>query len=415
MYLRKSFRAGPLRFNLSKGGVGLSLGVKGARVGVTPSGRAYTHVGRYGVYDRRFFGTGSTDRPDAVASPGGAVELFVDTDATFDRPAFREAETSEEALAWLGTLPKPPAEGWLLAAAAVAAASFFVAPSLALLAIVPGAVSAFAFRRRAAARRLEELIPRCVGEPSPEMTKRRGEVETLVGSGVLRAADCSTLGKRALIGFVADAVLDGRIDPPESERIEWIAQTFRLDEHARLRACVHGFQQAFLCAIEDGVLDPEEEAGLRQIQRTLGIPDRAVEAELAVVSELGAVRRILDSPDLSPVETQVKLQRGESCYFEGPARILKSRILRRYSRDGVKHRIRGFEVAKEGTLLVTSTRLSVVHEGVTNIPYRKVMDLELDLDRNLISIRKDGVQTPTLLTTPDAPRVAALVSRLADV
>jgi uncharacterized protein DUF4236 len=51
-YLRKSLRLGPLRFNLSKGGVGVSAGVKGARVGVDASGREYVAGGRGGVYFR---------------------------------------------------------------------------------------------------------------------------------------------------------------------------------------------------------------------------------------------------------------------------------------------------------------------------------------------------------------------------
>ncbi|MFW8645427.1 DUF4236 domain-containing protein [Rhizobium beringeri] len=32
-YIRKSISAGPFRFNFSKGGVGVSVGVKGLRVG----------------------------------------------------------------------------------------------------------------------------------------------------------------------------------------------------------------------------------------------------------------------------------------------------------------------------------------------------------------------------------------------
>jgi len=32
-YLRKSLRVGPLRFNLSKSGIGLSAGIKGFRIG----------------------------------------------------------------------------------------------------------------------------------------------------------------------------------------------------------------------------------------------------------------------------------------------------------------------------------------------------------------------------------------------
>lgn len=37
-YIRNSISAGPFRFNFSKGGVGVSVGVKGLRVGTGPRG-----------------------------------------------------------------------------------------------------------------------------------------------------------------------------------------------------------------------------------------------------------------------------------------------------------------------------------------------------------------------------------------
>ncbi|WPJ97514.1 DUF4236 domain-containing protein [Coraliomargarita algicola] len=51
-YLRKSLRFGPVRFNLSKSGVGVSAGIKGFRVGSGPRGN-YVHMGRGGVYYRK--------------------------------------------------------------------------------------------------------------------------------------------------------------------------------------------------------------------------------------------------------------------------------------------------------------------------------------------------------------------------
>lgn len=51
-YIRKSFRLGPFRFNLSKSGVGMSAGVKGGRVGVDARGKSYVHFGRGGIYYR---------------------------------------------------------------------------------------------------------------------------------------------------------------------------------------------------------------------------------------------------------------------------------------------------------------------------------------------------------------------------
>jgi hypothetical protein len=49
---RKSINLGPLRLNFSKRGVGLSAGVKGARVSKGPSG-TYLNVGRGGLSYRK--------------------------------------------------------------------------------------------------------------------------------------------------------------------------------------------------------------------------------------------------------------------------------------------------------------------------------------------------------------------------
>jgi Protein of unknown function (DUF4236) len=51
-YLRKAFRFGPLRVNLSKCGLGASAGVTGVRIGVDATGTPYAHGGRGGVYYR---------------------------------------------------------------------------------------------------------------------------------------------------------------------------------------------------------------------------------------------------------------------------------------------------------------------------------------------------------------------------
>lgn len=50
---RKGFKLfGPFRVNLSKGGIGLSAGVKGARASIGPAGTRYT-LGSNGIYYRK--------------------------------------------------------------------------------------------------------------------------------------------------------------------------------------------------------------------------------------------------------------------------------------------------------------------------------------------------------------------------
>jgi hypothetical protein len=46
-YIRKALRVGPVRFNLSKSGLGMSVGVRGFRLGTGPRGN-YIHMGEGG-------------------------------------------------------------------------------------------------------------------------------------------------------------------------------------------------------------------------------------------------------------------------------------------------------------------------------------------------------------------------------
>lgn len=68
-YIRKSVSAGPFRFNFSKGGVGVSVGVKGLRIGTGPRGH-YIHAGRGGLYYRASLGNaGRRGAAPALAQP----------------------------------------------------------------------------------------------------------------------------------------------------------------------------------------------------------------------------------------------------------------------------------------------------------------------------------------------------------
>jgi Protein of unknown function (DUF4236) len=51
-YIRKALTHGPIRLNLSKSGLGASVGVTGLRIGIGPKG-TYVHGGRHGLYYRK--------------------------------------------------------------------------------------------------------------------------------------------------------------------------------------------------------------------------------------------------------------------------------------------------------------------------------------------------------------------------
>lgn len=58
LYIRKQVRLGALHLNLSRKGLGFSLGVRGARIARTATGRLYFQGSRHGVYVRKYIKKG---------------------------------------------------------------------------------------------------------------------------------------------------------------------------------------------------------------------------------------------------------------------------------------------------------------------------------------------------------------------
>jgi hypothetical protein len=67
-YVRKSIKAGPFRYNLSKSGVGVSVGVPGFRIGTGPRGN-YIRAGKGGVYYRATLGGSSSRKAHPQTRP----------------------------------------------------------------------------------------------------------------------------------------------------------------------------------------------------------------------------------------------------------------------------------------------------------------------------------------------------------
>jgi hypothetical protein len=72
-FFRRSMSLGPIRLNLSKSGVGASLGVKGARLTMAPRGTTYITVGSHGFYYRetlsRRGGGAAGPTPSPITTP----------------------------------------------------------------------------------------------------------------------------------------------------------------------------------------------------------------------------------------------------------------------------------------------------------------------------------------------------------
>ncbi|WP_192822744.1 DUF4236 domain-containing protein [Rufibacter sp. LB8] len=119
-YFRKSAKVGPFRLNFSKSGIGVSAGVKGARVSMGPSG-TFVHLGAGGIYYKKRLGTntkpsgrpgyGNTPREETSPQIGEHTITTLNFDGLSDSNSqefIKELESKEGKVSyfkWLGWVP----------------------------------------------------------------------------------------------------------------------------------------------------------------------------------------------------------------------------------------------------------------------------------------------------------------------
>jgi Protein of unknown function (DUF4236) len=106
--VRRSKKMGPVRVNLSRSGVGASVGVKGARIGSGPRG-TYVRVGRQGIFYRQRLGQANARAAAPPAAPGETVTT-ADVDDLVDSSSTELLhELNQPQGGWLTRLFKRPA------------------------------------------------------------------------------------------------------------------------------------------------------------------------------------------------------------------------------------------------------------------------------------------------------------------
>jgi hypothetical protein len=112
-YIRKSIKFGPIRLNFSKSGVGVSAGVKGARVATGPRG-TYIHLGGGGIYYRQKL-DGSVASQDTYTNPKNANESY---SKSFDNESINFDNlietTNKDTLSQINSRIQQPAIAWVL-------------------------------------------------------------------------------------------------------------------------------------------------------------------------------------------------------------------------------------------------------------------------------------------------------------
>jgi hypothetical protein len=398
LFIRKSFGGlGPVRLNLSKSGLGVSAGIKGARIGVGPRG-AYVHAGRGGLYYRKQLSTGSRSERRSVDSSKSAPIPNVPRSAP---PPLRADPGGYGAAGLLGIVSvvilticlSRFSVGLLLLGVFLLGASIVVG-------VKQKRRIAWFGSHRALLTGLS-AAPDGSAISALELSIQAAEFNLSVWS-----REHETIYRKVLT-----EVLAGGVTAEERHWLDAVAKALRIRDTDTLDADVIG--ELLWELMEDGEVSEEEEAHARQVVRALGLSADDVSDELSALEQFVRVRKFRQT-GLPTIDPGINLQKNEQCHHMTKGALLNKRVLRSYTRGGQRYKEEGLEVAKEGDIYVTSKRILIVSDGTSSIPHEKILDIEVDQDDKLIEVTKDGRQKPLYIRVPDAIYTGALIETLSE-
>jgi hypothetical protein len=372
LYLRKAFRAGPVRFNLSKSGIGLSGGIKGARLGAGPRG-TYVHAGRHGLYYRKHLSSGQARSQSTTDGEGCATLILIVIAIVLSIWLFQ----------------------WLLENPAVLIAGIVVAigiPATRLLIRLRRKKTVTAYKQSLDAVFITAQSP--PSAPVPTTLKQQQQRLPKTAGSKQSVEKIETEVYQAVLDKVLD---DGFITKEEAATIAAAEQTLRISPATRLRTKKDIFSAAYVEAIQDREITQEELDKLSNLMAGLAIPQEEVQRELDIVQEIIDTQALcLPFQPIPPDELAVPTQKSEDAYYQCSAQVLSKRKSKE-APTGYEYTVR-----RNGTMILTNKRVFVVGNGTTNIRFSDIGDLDVDIDEGIIEISKVGSGRPIILKT-DTP------------
>lgn len=363
-YIRKSFRAGPVRLNLSKSGVGVSAGIKGLRIGSGPRG-SYIHAGRGGLYYRKSLGNNK-----------------------------KYHSASQDSIGFIGGL------GVIIAL--VILIKFFVENPVVLLflviaiALVAGALY---YKKISTIKMIEEYKKALDNVFVLETTEFSKDILSKLKKKMLianRIAEAENIEKDIYQALLDKIIDDNQITPSEREAIRNLESIVSINESYRKESKIELFKSYYLNAIADRLITNTENETLKNIIEGLEIDHSDIIQELQTVSEIVKMQGL--SYPLDPLTSvPIPIQKSEIAFYCSTAKVLSRKKAPRNTSSQYEYSIR-----REGNLVVTNKRVLVVNEGTTSVNINDILDIDVDIDNKSILISKGKSETPTIIQTEEA-------------
>ena len=436
-YIRKALMTGPVRLNLSKGGLGLSLGVTGARVGLNRQG-VYVHGGREGLYYRKYVKRrkGGAGAGHATAGPGaqndGPVYHFKDTGSTLAKPSqgsgvAENVKKSAQAIQKEVRLAEDPfSSGKLLlmlliisllsVSVLVFASVWMILLSVFGLILIAGHTLYQINWKHKMKKQFQVLISRLeetgewiVGEADERVAEGRNEESGLIPANAPHRWQVYLAYRLHAVG---SEMAVRREEIPTGETLAQLKRLVPLDSQL-----VDALRMELLAGVleemlEDHFLSEEESKAMTQLIEAVQLPDEKVRPVVRILDVYNTLRHDMERP-LQETNPGIPLVQGEKAYevFE-KVRILNERVMDRFQRNGVQHRVIGFDIDLEGKLVLTDRRMIFVGKGAREYRLNRLLDITLDPEGGIIELTLSKRKNPVILTTEQLMLLSARLERI---
>lgn len=374
-FVRKATSVGPFRVNLSKGGLGTSLGVKGARISSGPSG-AHVFAGRKGMYYRKSLNSSRAATRQEITSK--ANPPVVDGGMYFIIYLFFACVGGLVYL-YLKTSRYPLLSYVFLALVVTGFVLYFLKKISNRKAILSYAES------------LNTLCSNFISEPSANNIEscNKNAIKLPKSSNYKqRIVKLKKDSYRKIINMLAQ---EDEISSDASENLLLTENLLQLPNDFYLTLKKQVLNSFYLGAISDSEISTEEERIIENIIERLSIPRKSISKELRIIDDIKIAQKLALPLKPSEEPSPVKLARKESLYLLTNGKV--------YTRKKAKTDPSGFEYTQKrnGTLLVTSKRLMVIDKGTTTVKFTELADTEVDLDRSVLLISKSTSERPIVI------------------
>lgn len=400
-YIRKYFKAGPLRFNLSKSGIGISAGVTGARIGTGPRG-AYVHAGRYGLYYRKYL---SSSRHRAYKSTYGSRSSSNLTSVnSLNNLTFYSSNKSSNI-----TSSNP--NGWLIFLGLIGLGVLIVfmlqwiPKHLIIVGVISSFILAIIILFMLGKKRLEaNIINYKILLDSTFITSDKVPTDELVNEIInLKKRYVSSQVEQifpiehSVYNALLDKILDDKfISEKEAETIVKAEKILSLHDDVKNKIKKDIYFSAYALAIEDKKITKNELTELENLKKGLGISDDLISSEQWIINDLiRAQETTLPIPAIPRNKIPFIFPQKEVPYY-----LITSKILTRSKRKNVSNNDE-YELEREGDLLVTNKRIILVNQGTTNIKFSEIAFINVDLYQKRIEINKLNSGIPVYIENSD--------------